>query len=159
MKHFSLLEFTNSATALKQGLDNTPTAEHRRNLEELVGSMLDPLREAWAVQCAHELWGTPALRVSSGYRGFRLNAAVGGSETSAHCCGWAADLVPQNGRLSEFRDFCIAWLRGKAYDQFISEDERAGVPQWLHIGLKNRQGGQRRQLLVMRGGKYSTLKA
>ena len=37
----------------------------------------------------------------------------------------------------------------------ISEDENAqGVPRWIHIGYKNAQGAQRRQLLSMVGGKY-----
>lgn len=155
MKHFTLSEFTRSDTARKKSLDNTPTAEHRANLDEMVGELLDPLREAWAIRCANEQWGTPALRVTSGYRGFRLNAAVGGSTTSAHCVGFAADLVPGNSRLREFKAFCREFLKGRAFDQMISEEENAtGTPQWIHIGYKNRQGGQRRQLLTMRGGKY-----
>ena len=90
MKHFTLQELTYSATARKMNLDNAPTEEHRRNLEEMIDRLIDPLREAWAVLCANEHWGTPALTVSSGYRGYRLNKAVGGSATSAHCVGWAA---------------------------------------------------------------------
>ena len=70
MKHFTMAELTRSATARAKGLDNTPTAEHRSNIEMSVAQLLDPLREAWAVKCANEQWGTPAIRVSSGYRGF-----------------------------------------------------------------------------------------
>lgn len=155
-----MLEFTNSATARKLGIDNTPTAEHRTNLEELVAKLLDPLREAWAIRCANEQWGTPALNVTSGYRGPELNKAVGGTATSAHCVGYAADLVPANGRLAEFKAFCRGWLQGKPFDQMISEDENAaGVPRWIHIGYKNQQGGQRRQLLSMVGGKYQAMTA
>ncbi len=155
-----MLEFTNSATARKLGLDNTPSAVHAANLEMLVAQLLDPLREAWAVKCAHEQWGTPALTVTSGYRGPALNKAVGGAATSAHCVGYAADLVPANGRLAEFKAFCRDWLKDKPFDQMISEDENAaGVPRWIHIGYKNQQGGQRRQLLSMIGGKYQTLTA
>ena len=160
MKHFSLSELTRSETARKLGLGNTPSAEHAANLEMLVAQLLDPLREAWAVRCANEQWGTPALNVTSGYRGPELNKAVGGTATSAHCVGYAADLVPANGRLAEFKAFCRDWLRGKPFDQMISEDENAaGVPRWIHIGYKNQQGGQRRQLLSMIGGKYQTLTA
>ena len=155
-----MLEFTNSATARKLGLDNTPSAVHASNLEMLVAQLLDPLREAWAVKCAHEQWGTPALTVTSGYRGPALNKAVGGAATSAHCVGYAADLVPANGRLAEFKGFCRDWLKGKPFDQMISEDENAaGVPRWIHIGYKNQQGGQRRQLLSMVGGKYQPMTA
>ena len=38
------------------------------------------------------------MRVLSGYRSPRLNAAVGGSATSQHLCAEAADLAPANGR-------------------------------------------------------------
>ena len=161
MKHFTMAELTRSATARRLGLDNTPSAEHRANIEMTVHELLDPLREAWAVKCANNSgWGTPALRVSSGYRGFRLNRAVGGSETSAHCVGFAFDLVPLNGRLKEFRDCCVEFLRGRDFDQLISEDEdAAGVPAWIHVGYKNRRLGQRRQLLSMRAGRYTPMTA
>lgn len=160
MKHFTIEELTRSATARAKGLDNTPSAEHRANIELSVAQLLDPLRESWAVRCAHEQWGTPALQVSSGYRGFALNKAVGGAATSAHCVGFAFDLVPQNGRLREFREHCRTWLKGRKFDQMISEDEdAAGTPRWIHLAYKDRQGGQRRQLLTMRGGKYQPMTA
>lgn len=156
-----MAELTASATARAKGLDNTPTAQHRANIEMSVAQVLDPLREAWAVKCANNPgWGSPAIRVSSGYRGFALNKAVGGSATSAHCVGFAFDLVPGNGRLADFKRFCRDWLKGRPFDQMISEDEdAAGTPCWVHIGYKNRQGGQRRQLLTMRNGKYYPMTA
>lgn len=156
-----MAELTASATARAKGLDNTPTAQHRANIEMSVAQVLDPLREAWAVKCANNPgWGSPAIRVSSGYRGFALSKAVGGSATSAHCVGFAFDLVPGNGRLDDFKRFCRDWLKGRPFDQMISEDEdAAGTPRWVHIGYKNRQGGQRRQLLTMRSGKYYPMTA
>lgn len=160
MKHFTIAEFTNSATARKEGIDNTPTAEHVRNIETFTDNILDPLREAWAVRCAEERWGTPALRISSGYRGFRLNEQVKGAATSAHCLGFAADIVPVNGRRAEFKKFCREWIKGRAFDQLISEDEdTAGVPAWMHVGYKNQQSGQRRQMLSKRAGSktYTTM--
>ena len=156
-----MAELTASATARAKGLDNTPTAQHRANIEMSVAQVLDPLREAWAVKCANNPgWGSPAIRVSSGYRGFALNKAVGGSATSAHGVGCAFDLVPGHGRLADFKRFCRDWLKGRPFDQMISEDEdAAGTPRWVHIGYKNRQGGQRRQLLTMRNGKYYPMTA
>lgn len=160
MKHFTMAELTRSATALAKGLDNTPKPAHRRNLEELVAHLLDPLREAWAVRCAHEQLGTPAIRITSGYRGFRLNEAVGGAAASAHCFGLAADLVPINGQLAEFKRFCREWLAKHPFDQMISESEdTSGIPRWIHVGYKNRQGGQRRQMLSMRSGRYQPMTA
>lgn len=158
MKHFTIEELTRSDTACRLGLDNTPSAAHRANIEATVHDLLDPLREAWAVRCAKEQWGTPAIRVTSGYRGFRLNKAVGGASASAHCVGYAFDLIPVHGRMLEFKRFCREWLTGRAFDQLISEQEdHAGVPCWIHIGYKNLMGGQRRQMRSMRSGKYTPM--
>ena len=80
--YFTLAELLKSNTAKQNGIDNTPTFEVVRHLEELTEKILDPLRAAW---------GKP-IRVKSGYRCPRLNAAVGGSKTSVHMIGYAADL-------------------------------------------------------------------
>lgn len=129
-----------------------------QHIVESVERLLDPLREAWGGKCAVCGWGSPALRVSSGYRGFNLNQAVGGSLTSAHCHGYAFDLIPCNGRMMEFKAFCRAFLRSHPFDQLISEDEDAvGKPRWMHVGYKSPRGEQRRQLLTMRNGRYAPM--
>ena len=130
MKYFSIKELTNSATAKAKGLDNSPTPEAEQNLTELVETLLDPLREAW---------GAP-IKVTSGYRGWALNKEVKGSKTSAHCFGYAADLVPADGHIDEFKVFVKNWLQetGTAFDQYI--DEKSGSSTWVHLGLKNRLG-------------------
>lgn len=160
MKHFTMEELTRSDTARSKGIDNTPTPEHQRNLVEMVESHIDPMREQWAIRCAHEQLGTPQLRVSSGYRSGALNAAVGGSATSAHSFGYALDLVPMNGQFRQFKNFCREFLKNRKFDQMISEDEDVGgVPRWVHIGYKNGEGKQRRQLLSMRNGNYIPMTA
>ncbi len=154
MKYFTLNEFTRSTLAIKMGHKNDPPAEHRRNICEFVDNLLDPLRKAWALYCHEKKLGTPMLQITSGYRSWALNAAVGGSATSAHCIGYAADIVPMNNKLAEFKDFCKSWLQDKDFDQLISEDEDDnGIPQWLHIGYKNRQSEQRKQMLSKECGK------
>ena len=155
MKYFSMSELVWSPTANQLALDNTPTAEHRHNLEILVARLLDPLREAWAGHCRRCDLGSPALRLTSCYRGFRLNRAVGGASRSAHCIGFAADLVPCNGQLRAFKDFCRKWLADRPFDQMISERETPeGTPRWIHLGWQDCSGRQRRQFLTMRGGAY-----
>lgn len=126
MRYFTLQECINSDTAKARGIDNTPGAEHEAHI------------------------------ISSGYRGPKLNAAVGGSSTSAHCHGYAFDLVPTNGKMREFKRFCRTFLADKAFDQLISEKENdQGVPNWMHVGYKHPDGvRQRRQYLSMIGGKY-----
>ena len=109
-KYFRLEEFTRSDTARRLGIDNTPTPEHIQNLSDMCVNLLDPLREAW---------GRPLI-VTSGYRGYKLNAAVKGSKTSAHCYGLAADIVPADtNEMDEFKIFAPKFLKqtGRPYDQ------------------------------------------
>lgn len=158
MKYFTIAECTRSATADAKGIDNTPNEEEKRHITESVETLIDPLREAWGRRCGDFGFGVPGIRVSSGYRGPKLNAAVGGSSTSAHCCGYAFDLIPLNNRMQEFKKFCCEFLADKAFDQLISEGEdAAGMPSWMHIGYKSPRGEQRRQLLSMRDGRYFPL--
>ena len=123
---------------------------------ESIETLIDPLREAWEAYCRQHDLGKVGIRISSGYRGPELNAAVGGSSTSAHCHGYAFDLVPTNGKMREFKRFCRAFLADKAFDQLISEGEdENGIPSWMHVGYKHPDGvRQRRQYLSMIGGKY-----
>lgn len=83
MKYFTLKELTRSATAEEKGIDNTPTPEVEKNLTLLVDNILDKLRE---------IYGKP-ITVNSGYRCPELNKAVGGSKTSDHVKGFAADIT------------------------------------------------------------------
>lgn len=145
MKHFTFREFERSETAERLKIDNRLPELVEAHVVELVDILLDPLREAW---------GGP-LVVTSGYRCPELNKAVGGSETSAHTAGWAADLVPGDGRgVQELVNFAIEWLTatGLPYDQLI--DERSGGSRWLHLGIRNLNGEQRRQMLFYENGKY-----
>ena len=158
MKYFTLKEFIESNKAKELNIDNTPTKSQENNVIEFVENLLDPLRAAWEVYCKQHNLGTPALNVSSGIRSDALNKAVNGSKTSAHCLGYAVDLVPYNGNLLKFKQFCIEWLKDKPFDQFISEDETNGVPRWIHIGYKNKAGQQRKQFMTMINNKYYIIK-
>lgn len=155
MQYFSIEELCYSETALRMGLNNTPSPLVRDRLRILIETLLDPLRTAWATQCTAESWDNPAILVTSGYRSAELNRAVGGATTSAHTLGWAADLKPKNGHLRDFKDFCRSFLATRSFDQLISESEAAdGTPRWMHIGLYDRSDRQRKQLLTMRNGRY-----
>ena len=148
MKHFTFSEFERSETARSLGIDNRMPELVEAHVVELVDCLLDPLREAW---------GGP-LVVTSGYRCPELNDAVGGSETSAHTAGWAADLVPKDReRTDEFIKFAIDGIpaAGLAFDQLI--DERSGGSRWLHVGIRNLKGEQRRQVLFYENGTYKKL--
>ena len=140
-KYFELAEFIRSDIAKKKGIDNTPSFEVVANLEELVENFLDPLREAY---------GKP-IKVTSGYRCPALNKAVGGSSTSVHLIGYAADLVPVRDSFEAFRDFVVEWVikNRTKFDQLIIEQEKKTASLWLHVGLRGNSGQQRGQIKVM----------
>lgn len=140
MRYFSLREMYASTKANENNIDNTPPLEIKAHLVELVDELLDPLREAW---------GSP-INVNSGYRCKVLNTLVGGSPTSAHLSGYAADLVPSNKKIREFKAFVVKWLKENniAFDQCICETNSRGS-QWVHLGLKGSNGKQRKQFLNM----------
>lgn len=157
MKYFKMHEFTYSATAKLYNIPNDCEQWQKDNVIEMVDNLLDPLREAWGEYCRDNDLGSGALIVTSGIRSKKLNDFVGGSKTSSHYIGSAADLVPANGKLLKFKLFCIEWLKNKSFDQFISEDEVDGVPSWIHIGYKRYDGSKRNQFKKMINDKYYPL--
>lgn len=86
-QHFTLEELTQSVTARNRSIDNTPNKSELANLRLLAESVLEPLRQAY---------GKPIV-VSSGFRCAALNKAVGGSRTSQHLLGQAADIHALSG--------------------------------------------------------------
>lgn len=134
-QYFTLNEMIYSDTAKKKGIDNTPSEEVKKHLNDLM-AVLDKIRGAL---------GKP-ITVSSGYRCPKLNAAVGGSATSGHLRGDAADLQVKGLTAKELGLFIQGYLQGAniAWDQLIVE--KSGRTEWIHLGLKNQAGLQRKQL-------------
>lgn len=139
MKHFSIQELTHSDTAIRKGIVNTAPKEAQENLTHLVDNVLDPLREAW---------GGP-ITVTSGYRSAALNKAVGGSATSDHLKGCAADITvgsrEQNKKL-----FMLIQKLGLPFDQLIHEKGSVkDGPDWVHVSYR-RVGQNRKQILYLK---------
>ena len=133
--YFTVTELTRSDVARQYGINNTPDATITAHLKELI-EFLNPLIEAWG----------SAINVTSGYRCEKLNKKVGGASTSAHKYGYAADLVPVNGKRREFIQFVMNYVKthNVPFDQCINEYNR-----WAHIGIKNRFGMQRKQIFTV----------
>ena len=131
--YFTIAELCASDTAKKYNIDNTPNPIIISHLQQLI-NFLNPLREAWG----------SAIKVTSGYRCDQLNRFVGGSKTSSHMIGYGVDLVPANGRIKEFKKFIIFYMKDKMFDQCI--DEKSGKTEWVHIGLYNLKGQQRKMI-------------
>ena len=110
-KNFQLFEFIESDTAKKKGIDNTPNEEIIENIRFLVVNLLQPIRDRISYP----------FHINSGYRCKELNKAVGGSDTSAHLKGLAADITLGSKQLNR-----ILWEeieRGNFdFDQVIDEN-------------------------------------
>ena len=144
MANFTIAEMVHSSTAEKLNIDNNPPLSVRVHLTETI-TLLESIRSEWGAYCDTHNLGTPAICVSSGYRSPELNKAVGGVKTSAHVLGYAADIVPVNGKQDEFEAFMAEVFAKKeyAYDQIIVEKSKSA--RWVHVGYKKADGSQRRQ--------------
>lgn len=137
-RYFELYEFIQSDTARARNIDNTPSFEVVEHLSELAG-VLDPIRAAYGY----------AMNITSGWRCELLNKAVGGSDTSVHKIGYAADIVPA-GDFDEFVTFFVNYVKsfGVRFDQILIEKDKYGH-RWLHFGLYNNSGQQRGEIKTM----------
>ena len=121
-QNFSLAEMTKSDTALRLDMDNTPGDEEIANLQALCENVLQPIRDAYGV----------GVKVNSGFRHPDVNGAVGGSKTSDHCKGMAADIeIPgvANADLAE-------WIsENLEFRQLILQFYTPGIPDsgWVHV--------------------------
>jgi hypothetical protein len=121
-KNFSLAEMVKSEAALRHDMENNPGPDELNNLLNLCANVLQPIRDHYQ----------KGVKVNSGYRSPDVNAKVGGSRTSDHTRGMAADIeipgVP-NADLAK-------WIKENlSYTQLILEFYTVGVPDsgWVHV--------------------------
>jgi len=120
--NFTLAEMTKSETALRNDMDNTPGEQEIAALKLLCEKVLQPVRDHYG----------KGVKVNSGFRHPEVNAKVGGSKTSDHCRGQAADIeIPgvANADLAE-------WIKNNLeFRQLILEFYTPGIPDsgWVHV--------------------------
>lgn len=148
MANFTIAEMVQSNTADRLKISNNPPASVKVHLTETI-TLLECIRAEWEEYCERYSLGTPAIRISSGYRSPELNKAVGGVKNSAHVEGYAADLQPVNGNQDEFERFFVTDFSkmGYAFDQIIIEKSKTS--RWVHVGYKRADGKQRRQCFTL----------
>ena len=123
-KNFQLNEFTKSVSGIRNGIDNSPNAEHIRNIQLLVKFVLQPLREAL---------GRP-IRITSGYRSEALNKVIKGSKRSQHCRGQAADIQFRVDGVMKNKEIWDKVIElGLPFDQMINEFDYS----WIHISYNH----------------------
>jgi zinc D-Ala-D-Ala carboxypeptidase len=120
-KNFSLDELTRSTTATRLCIDNSPSAQVVENLQALARNVLQPVRNHLG-----------PIIISSGYRSPDLNKAIGGSRTSDHCLGFAADIQINNYDNQKLAKHIQAM---GGFTQLILEFYEEGRPNsgWVHI--------------------------
>jgi len=109
----------------KTGIHNEPNQEQKENLQALVENVLQPARDALGI-----------IIVTSGFRNARVNAAIGGSRSSQHMKGEAADCVHKDNAA------LFHWIKYNVeFDQLIWEFGDKDQPDWVHVSYsrtKNR---------------------
>lgn len=143
--HFTLAEMTVSQTAARRGIDNTPDKTVIANLTDLCENVLEPVRNYYK---------KPVI-VTSGYRSKKLNSAIGGSKTSDHCFGYAADFTVQGVSNLEVCD----WIhKNLNYKQLIAEFIPAsGFGGWIHCSYdKNNMKNQ--ELRAVKQRRYGIMR-
>ena len=133
--HFTLEEFTHSQTAERAGLVNEPGPGELANLQAL----------AIALEHVRALLGGVPMIISSGYRSREVNRMVGGSATSWHMAGLAADFIaPAFG--SPF-EIC------QRIQASPLEFEELGLEfSWVHYAIRTTRPGAREVWTKVRRG-------
>ncbi len=138
--NFALEEFLVSQTATRMGRDVIARNDVIEYLNILCNRVLQPIRD-------HLTSIHPDIRmhISSGYRPVWLNKAIGGSRTSAHCCGeksklqeaaadWGISGAPEGFTLFDAAREAVTL--DLPYDQIIYEGN------WIHTGWRQSPRGE-----------------
>lgn len=129
--HFTLEELCQSQTAARMGRKIEPSDSDIRNLTRLCVTVLEPLRIDLRLP----------IHVSSGLRPQWLNSAIGGSISSAHMDGRAADIqVPGMTPLQVCQRVIDL---GLPIDQVIREFD-----SWCHVGIASPDAQPRNMALT-----------
>lgn len=129
--HFSLEEFVTSQTAARMGRTIEPTEADIRNLTRLCVTVLEPLRIDLRLP----------IHITSGLRPSWLNQAIGGSTSSAHVDGRAADIQVPGMTPLEVCQRVMAL--GLPVDQVIHE-----FGSWCHVGIASLDSKPRNMALT-----------
>lgn len=138
--HFSWDELTRTGQTALQAANRAEAEQYRASLTRLAVELLEAIRAKFG-----------PVKINSAFRGPSVNAAVGGSKTSQHMRGEAADIVAPSVSVEELHRWICA-ESGLAFGQCILEKSSPSKPfTWVHVSL-----GTKREALVYDGaGTYS----
>ena len=134
--HFTIKELTYSDTAIRLGIDNSPTDQVLINLQNVVQFILEPVRQYF----------DKPVKITSGYRSEKLCIAIGSKPTSQHTLGQAVDFEVIGIPNQVVSDWIVNNLD---FDQCILEHYNPNVYNsgWIHASYKTPPSGNRKQYL------------
>lgn len=141
MLNFTLSELIHSDTAEKYNINNMPDIKSLDNLLYLICDCLQPVREVFQ----------KPMIITSGFRTKRVNELCGGSKTSEHLTGCAADFIIKGLSVAEI----VQRIRRTTipYNQLIEEHSQNTC--WVHISYK--KTGNKREVLRYKNGVYTKI--
>ena len=123
-------EATNSPTAEKLGLDNTPSNEQVKTMKKTADKLFQPLRE----------WCDHPIRINSFYRSPELCEAIGSKATSQHTKGEAIDIDSLGEKTNAELFYYIK--DNLDYDQIIWEHGDDENPDWIHASYVSKKANR-----------------
>lgn len=136
-KNFTLDEFVVTST----GVENIPGKREIEALRQLTVNVLQPLRDYFS----------KPINITSGYRSVMVNKVIGGSDTSQHTEGEAADFYIKG--VSNEKIIEAAKFLKLPFDQIIDEQlyrSSGRLSKWVHVSHGN---SNRKQHLIARNSK------
>ena len=137
-EHITYREATQSQTAVRRGIDNTPDETTLAKMRDVARAIYEPL----VAHFQHEPF------VSSFFRSPRLNAAIGGALRSQHVLGEAIDIDGDVYGTVTNRQIFDHVRANLLFDQLIWEYGTASSPAWVHVSF--REGDNRGNVLRAR---------
>ena len=140
--NFSLAEMVKSDTALRLDMDNIPDDEQLANMVTLCENVLQRVRDHYGM----------GIKVNSGFRHPSVNAKVGGSKTSDHCKGMAADIEIPGVANADLAKWIVDNMN---FRQVILEFYTPGVPDsgWVHVSYNPADNKKQVLTATKQGGK------
>jgi len=132
-ENFTLAELTDTDT----GIANNPSQGEINNLKLLVQKVLQPVRDKFGV-----------INVTSGYRSPGVNSAVGGSATSDHVHGRAADI-----QCDDMATVFKYIRKNLPFKQLIWEFGTDAQPKWIHVAYDANNNKGEVLKAIKKGGK------
>ena len=119
-EHFTFSEFVMSSTAIRHGIDNTPSQNLLPNIKRTLDG-LERIRSAI---------GLP-IHINSGFRCDQLNRLMGSHKSSQHLKGQAADIIaPKYGNPYKLALAIVEDSNIINFDSLILE-----FGHWVHISF------------------------